>query len=56
VPRLRVESEERARQEEAALRVVDFVAEGLQELERMGVEVDWEGDETLGDWLRKDRD
>jgi hypothetical protein len=55
-PRLRAESEERASQEEAALRVVDFIAEGLQGLESMGVEVDWEDDETLGDWLRKDRD
>ena len=56
VPRLLAERKKQERLEEAALKVVDFIAEGLQDLESMGIEADWEDDETLGDWLRKDPD
>jgi hypothetical protein len=47
--------EEELRQQEAALTLVDFIHEGIQDLQEMGVEVDWADDETLGNWLRKDQ-
>jgi hypothetical protein len=47
--------EEELRQQEAALTLVDFIYEGIQDLQEMGVEVDWADVETLGNWLRKDQ-
>ena len=43
------------RQHEAALRLLDFVSRGVQDLQEIGFEVDSEGSETMKLWIRKNR-
>ncbi len=55
VPRFRSEYGERLKQHEAALKLLDFVSSGVQDLQEIGFEVHPEDTQTLRLWIRKRR-
>ena len=55
VPKFRWEYGERLKQHEAALKLLDFVSRGVQDLQEIGFEVHPKDPQTLRLWIRKRR-